>query len=161
MATTVTWEVHLCFVPSSHIDKEKEANLSKSTNNTFWQQKYRHIADNKCTFCKNEPETIDHLLTCKDSRVEEINHTAHLKVTKLLRSTKVWYHCPSVPTTHKLSVIKATTGSKGVIPKEALAHIKLDVEAKQLGKNLLKAQTIIVKAALNIWKKRNQILFGT
>jgi len=61
-----------------HIDKEIKNNAERNTNNTFWQNRYKHITDNKYTFCKAEPETVDYFITCKHEFVESTYFEASL-----------------------------------------------------------------------------------
>ena len=70
------------------INKKIENNRAKNTENTFWQNRYKHITDNKCTFCKAEPETADYLIICKHEFVEKTYFKAHKRINTILNLTK-------------------------------------------------------------------------
>ena len=72
-----------------HINKEIKNNRAKNTENTFQQNRYKYITDNKCTFCKAKPEIADHLITCKHEFVEKTYFEAHKRINTIFNTDKV------------------------------------------------------------------------
>ena len=143
------------------INKEIENNRAKNTENTFQQNRYKHITDNKCTFCKAEPKTANHLITCKHEFVEKIYFEAHKRISIILNTNKVQYHTPGINPNNILPNVTTLSGSKGIIHKKVLELLDAGENPKSIKFKMLKVQKTIIKAALTVWAKRNKILFKT
>ena len=136
-----------------HINKEIKGNAKRNTNNTFWQNRYKHITDNKCTFCKAELKTVDHLITCKHEFVESTYFEAYCKISAILNTNKAWYYIPGFNQNNIIPDVSISAGSKGIIHKEVLNLLDAGESPKSIKVKMLKVQKTIIKAALTAWIK--------
>jgi len=143
------------------IKNEKEQNKTNGTSNTFWQSKYPHIKNNLCTFCKKEPETAEHLMTCKHQYVKKQYDKALTAVQGYMADDYVWFLCKETSSPRRLKGFEPVIENKGIIPKKLLIHIaKARTTPKKFKEAILNIQIILINAHLKIWKRRNIILFN-
>ena len=132
-----------------HIAKELLKHPHPGASNRFWRDRYPYVKDNLCTFCRTEPETMDHLHACASPTVTNVR-------LNLVRSIKGESH--KIPNWMVFSATAKDTptnklpirfASRGLIPKSSGL---ISVSA---------TQALILEASLKIWHMRCRRLFSS
>ena len=142
-----------------HIKAEKDHNRLMHTNHTFWQNKYPHITDNLCVFCKKEPETTDHLIMCKHHLVQNKQNKLYKKLNDYIKNGFTWFKCAKTSSARRFKGFEPLVGSKGVIPNKLINLLNTGETHIHLWNTTAAIQATIMHTQLSIWKKRNKILF--
>jgi ferredoxin len=143
------------------IKKEKERNKANETCNTFWQNKYPHIKNNKCTLCQDAEETSDHFVTCLHPFAKTCYKDAYEAITAMVGHKLIWFNCAQTNTPKELKDFPPILGSMGIMTKHIYTRVFAGVgNSKETRDAVLAVQQHIIYAYMQIWNHRNKLLFG-
>ena len=144
------------------VKKKVSSNLINDTNNRYWQDKYPHIKDELCVFCKEEPETTKHLTTCKSKYVQSQLSKAYHKICRKTKGKAFWFFTGlELEEKERLGTMPRLFGNMGLIPNQLSSYLLKNIKNAKAVKDISSSiQKTLVKTHLNIWKHRNAVLYG-